>query len=94
MSLSISVTSKLIVQFEKATGLTFISDDTPEGNVCFADNHELRAEFKSTFRKSDVENYFLGLSQIRQNNDLAIPQDAETFWDLADLGKELNLKSK
>jgi len=53
------LTPKLITQFEKATSLTFIKDDVPEGNVCYADNPDLRPEFKSSFRPSDVENYIL-----------------------------------
>lgn len=81
------ITLKLITQFEKATGLAFISDNTSEGNVCFANNIELRSEFKSTFRKNDIENYLLGLSQSQNIQELTLPQDADTFWEIVDLGR-------
>lgn len=92
MSFPTLITPKLIAQFEKATGLTFISDETLKGNVCFADNPELRTEFKTTFRKSDIENYLLGLSQSEKLQDLTLPKDANLFWELVNLGKEFRDK--
>jgi len=82
MSVSLNITPNLIAQFEKATGLTFLSDDTPEGNVCFANNPDLRSEFKSTFRKIDIENYIFGLSQSQNIRDIAMPKDAQPFWKI------------
>jgi len=79
MSHILSITPKLIAQFEKATGLTFVSDDSSDGEVCFANNADLRSEFKSIFRKSDIENYLLGLSKSQNIRDLTLPKDAETF---------------
>jgi len=94
MSVSQNITPQIIVQFERVTGLTFISDDTSEGNVCFANNPELRPEFKSTFRKSDIKNYLLGLSQSKKKQKITLPKDAQTFWKIVGFGKELYLKSK
>jgi len=89
MNLPKSITPKLISQLEKATGLTFVSDEASKGNVCFADNPNLRPEFKSTFRKADIENYLLGLAHSQNIIEI---KDAETFWKIVDLGK--GLKSK
>jgi hypothetical protein len=84
MNLPKAITPKLISQFEKATGLAFVSDESSKGNVCFADNPNLRPEFKSTFRKADIKNYVLGLPQKQH---ISLPKDADTFWKIVDLGK-------
>jgi hypothetical protein len=89
MNLPKSIAPKLISQFEKATGLTFINDDKAEGNVCYANNSKLRPEFKSTFRKKDIKNYILGL---QQSQNITVPHDADTFWKIVGLGKGLKGK--
>jgi len=85
--LLLTITPKIIAQFEEATSLTFIKDNVSEGNVCYADNPDLRPDYKTTFRKIDVENCILGLTQSQKNGDLIVPKDAETFWEIVDLGK-------
>jgi len=92
MNLPKAITPKLISQFEKATGLTFINDNTTKGNVCFAENADLRPEFKSTFRKADIENYILGLPQTQNTQNITFPKDVKIFWEVVDLGKGLKGK--
>ena len=78
-----NITPKLIAQIEKATGLIFIKDGVAEGNVCYANNAALRPEFKSSFRKSDVEDYIMGLFQLHNTQKITLPKDASTFWKIA-----------
>jgi len=83
MNLYKAITPKLIAQIEKATGLIFIKDNVAEGNVCYANNVALRPEFKSSFRKFDVENYIMGLYKLQNTQKITLPKDATTFWEIA-----------
>jgi len=92
MEFSKNITPKIISQFEKATDLTFISDIEAEGNVCFADNPELRSEFKTFFRLLDLKNYHYGLTRTKDYKDLSelkLPKNTNEFWELVKLGKEI-----
>ena len=48
---------EIIRLFETSLGLTFISQKDHEGNVCLADNHEVRPEFKETFTQKNLLDY-------------------------------------
>ena len=82
----LTVTSELINLFEKATGLTFINENEANGNVCFANNPELRPDFKTTFTIKDIKNYLLGL---KKTQNITGPNDAEAFWKIVGFGKGL-----
>jgi len=79
-----TISPKLISRFEKATGLTFIDENEANGDVCFANNPDLRSDFKTTFTKRDIKKYILGLSK-RKN--IIVPKDAKSFWKTGTLGK-------
>jgi hypothetical protein len=78
---------KLISRFEKATGLIFINENEAEGNVCYANDAVLRSEYKTTFTEKDIKNYILGLSQTQNTQNITLPKDAETFWEIVDMGR-------
>jgi len=65
-------------------GLTFISDESSKGNVCFANDATLRPDFKTTFTEKDLKHYILGLPQTQ---NITLPKDAATFWEIVDLGR-------
>lgn len=71
------------------------------GNLCFADNSDLRDEFKISFTTADVLHYIFAVlhsHQYRQDYQkvfnldfptLYFPEDASVFWPLVRLGSQL-----
>lgn len=92
---------KIIRQISVKTGLTFIPDKEPEGNVCMAANKEVRSEFKITFSLEDIVDYIYAVlyspAYRRNNNEnlkndfprIPYPDDTSVFWKLVELGGEL-----
>ena len=88
----------VVDKISQKLGLAFISPGTPEGNVCFMGNTELRQDFKVTFTQLDVINFVYAVlhsspfqkdSQDLRKIDLSkinYPEDLETFWKLVRQG--------
>lgn len=88
-------------QISQKLKLTFISENETNGNVCFANNPDLRDAFKTSFTQTDVNDYICAVfhsikyramskkeSEITFKN-FPIPKDADTFWRLVLLGGEI-----
>lgn len=55
---------EIIKLFTASLGLTFASQKEHEGNVCLANSHEVRPEFKETFTSKNLFDYILSLIHI------------------------------
>lgn len=99
----------LINQIFKKFNLTFISKKETNGNICFANNPELRNEFRTTFSATDVLNYINAISYSSSYKDknkshlmsncknLPTPHNQDTFWKLVIWGgkiKKLQVSKK
>jgi len=92
---------KIIQQIEKSLGLTFVPEKEAEGNVCMANNGEVRDDFKTTFAPIDLLDYIYAVLHSPEYREkykeflkidfprVPYPQDAENFWKLVTLGGEL-----
>lgn len=95
---------EIIKLFETNLGLTFIIQKEEEGNVCLANNSEVRPEFKETFTSRDLFDYFYAIlhssaygEKWNENsetsfNDIPIQTDNAKFWELVQSGRELQKK--
>ena len=76
----------------------FVEDEFESGSVCFANDEDLRANFKLQFTIYDVVNYVYGVCQLHleKNEKLEIsllkipyPVNADLFWKHSNGGKKL-----
>jgi hypothetical protein len=82
---------------EKIIGISFVLDSYTEGAVCFANDDEVRAEFRESFNTSHVLDYLnaiiheLGDNELEKTNFLMIPypKDSVSFWKQVALGVKL-----
>lgn len=93
-----NLTEETINKIAHKTGLHFILEKDPEGNVCMANNKEVRPEFRQTFAPIDILDYiyaFLHSSKYRPTNkesletNFPLPKTTESFWELAELGSQI-----
>ena len=83
------ITPEIIQQFKTKLGLSYISENSIEGNLCFANNSELRQEFKLTFTNNDILNYINAFCDESMNNatyKIPYPKDTLTFWKCVETG--------
>ena len=74
LELKPSFIQKMTVYFN----LSYVKNKIGEGNLCFAENKELRPEFRMTFNKADVvKKVFIYLSKERVN----VMQDKLVFTE-------------
>ncbi|AOW09211.1 type ISP restriction/modification enzyme [Flavobacterium gilvum] len=92
------LTQEIIIQMENSTGLNFLPIKNLEGNVCMANNREVRPEFRQNFSALDILNYMCAILystsfRLPVNNafetKFKYPKDADFFWILAELGAEI-----
>ncbi|RED26351.1 hypothetical protein BD847_0269 [Flavobacterium cutihirudinis] len=84
---------EIIEKIVKGTNLLFV-DKSENGNVCFANNSELRSEFRQNFNVVDLLDFcyaVLYTSVFKENLDnenkrIPIPSDSDVFWQLAKFG--------
>ncbi|KDN55608.1 type ISP restriction/modification enzyme [Flavobacterium seoulense] len=85
---------------EKIIQIPFVADEFENGAVCFANDEEVRADFKLQFTAFDVVNYVYGILfklYLKENIENAsilnlkipFPADADFFWKYSDFGKKL-----
>jgi len=93
-----NLTEETINQIAHKTGLHFILEKDPEGNVCMANNKEVRAEFRQTFSPIDILDYIYALlhsskySSTKKESvqtNFPLPKNTESFWELAKLGSQI-----
>lgn len=92
---------EIIKKIESNLGLSFTDEKTNEGNVCLANSHEVRPEFKETFTSIDLQDYIYSILQSETNSKnnkafseknppiIPISRDNVKFWKLVQLGREL-----
>lgn len=90
-----------VLLFQKTTGLTFVPEKEPEGNVCYLNNPEVRYDYKFTFSLFDILDYIYAAlhSQCYRGKYMEFPKinfpwvtypkNTEIFWKLVELGGEL-----
>lgn len=91
-----NINIEIINQIANTLGLLFINKKEREGNVCFANSQDLRAEFKESFTLLDVLDYsaaVLHAKIYRQGKleflEIPIPSEAVLFWQLVQIGSKL-----
>lgn len=89
---------EIVKQIETNLGLILINEKEAAGEVCFANNKEIRSDYKQSFTSVDLLNYcyaFLHSSNYHhQDKDgldsespyVPYPMDANIFWELVALG--------
>lgn len=92
---------EIIKLFTASLGLTFASQKEHEGNVCLANSHEVRPEFKETFTSKNLFDYIYAIfhssvfrEKLKENLQIDFPYipiqtDKTKFWKLVQLGGEL-----
>ena len=95
-------TPKLFHEIEQIVALNFENEINVEGNVCFANDKDLRYDFKDSFSAEDVLNCLYAVlnmeddnSTINCNSILKIieknnkPEIQLTFWKLVEIGRKV-----
>jgi predicted helicase len=92
---------EIVTQIAKQLGLAFVAEKEPEGNVCMANNDEVRPEFKQTFAPIDILDYIYAVLHSPAYREkykeflkidfpkIPYPKDSKTFWDLVALGSQI-----
>lgn len=91
---------EVLVTIEKIIGIPFIAELYFEGSVCFANNDEVRSEFRQTFNVSDIIDYVNAIVYKSQKieesvflEDIAFripyPTDSSFFWEQVATGKKI-----
>ncbi|WP_322550958.1 type ISP restriction/modification enzyme [Flavobacterium psychraquaticum] len=90
----------IVNDIAKGLGLQFIPEKE-EGNVCLANNKEVRSEFRTTFAPIDLLDYIYAVLHSPTYREtykeflkidfprVPYPKDGATFWHLVELGSEL-----
>src|SRR6187402_517997 len=93
-----NLAEETINQIAHKTGLHFILEKAPEGDVCMTNNKEVRAEFRETFSPIDILDYayaILHSSKFRSaevkisKTNFPYPKNAEIFWKFAEIGSQI-----
>ena len=96
-----NLNQEIVTQIAKQLGLAFVPEKEPEGNVCMANNDEVRAEYKQTFAPIDILDYIYAVLHSPTYREkykeflkidfpkIPYPKDATTFWSLVALGKQI-----
>ncbi|WP_158614725.1 type ISP restriction/modification enzyme [Flavobacterium sp. RSP49] len=92
---------EIINQIAKQLGLTFVAEKEPEGNVCMANNPEVRPEYRETFAPIDILDYIYAVLHSPTYREkykeflkidfpkIPYPKDTKTFWELVELGSQI-----
>lgn len=85
---SIMLNNKIVKLFSDRVGLLFLSEKEA-GNVCFANNTELRPEFRQNFTAVELLDYvyaFTHSSFYKESRKVAITSETDLFWKLVKIG--------
>lgn len=82
--LSLTVRKACMDDFAKRLNLGYVEQDTPEGNLCFANNQEVLPAYRTTFGKLDIVHYVVALLSRWEFNfgmdEVPFPENADAFW--------------
>lgn len=91
---------EIVAEIEKSLGLSFVPEQE-EGNVCMANNEEVRPEFRSVFAPIDLLDYIYAVLHSPAYREkykeflkidfprVPYPKDADKFWELVKIGGQL-----
>ncbi|MCV9928620.1 hypothetical protein OIU83_13205 [Flavobacterium sp. LS1R49] len=85
---------------EKILGIPFITDYYVKGEVCFANDDEIRGEFRESFDRFHVLSYINAIIDQSINEEsnkpsktnfikIPYPKDSAYFWKLVAIGEKL-----
>ncbi|MFD2938807.1 hypothetical protein [Flavobacterium notoginsengisoli] len=80
----------LLSKIEQTVNLIFIKEENI--NVCFANNNEVRPEYKQSFRIIDLLDYmyaFAHSSEYQKLQKIIISLEVKVFWKLVKIGADL-----
>ena len=96
-----NLNSEIVTHMAVLLGLFFVSEKESEGNVCMANNAEVRPEFRQTFAPIDILDYIYAVlhsskyrAQYKEflkidSPKIPYPKDSKTFWKLVELGSQI-----
>lgn len=91
--LALLVRQVFMDDFAKRLNLDYVEQDTPEGNLCFANNQEVLPAYRTTFGKLDIVHYIVALLSKQQFNlgmgEVPFPENADAFWAAVNNGSQL-----
>jgi len=90
---------QIIQRIATGLGLTFINPNEATGEVCYANEPDLRPEFRQSFTATDLLDYINAVlqTQAEQNGgilktgvaEISYPTNADVFWQLVQAGGRL-----
>jgi predicted helicase len=92
---------EIVAKIAMQLGLTFAPEKEPEGNVCMANNDEVRPEFRQHFAPIDILDYIYAVLHSPSYREkykeflkidfpkIPYPKDSKTFWELVELGSQI-----
>ena len=92
---------EIVDKIASVLGMSFVPEKEADGNVCMANNSEVRPEFKETFAPIDLLDYIYAVLHSPSYREkykeflkidfpkIPYPKDTKTFFDLVDLGATL-----
>ncbi len=92
---------EIVNKIAKQLGLAFVPEKELEGNVCMANNDEIRPEFRQTLAPIDMLDYIYAVLHSPTYREkykeflkidfpkIPYPKDSKTFWELVALGSQI-----
>ena len=96
-----NLNTEMVNKIAKQLGLAFVPEKELEGNVCMANNDEIRPEFRQTLAPIDVLDYIYAVLHSPTYREkykeflkidfpkIPYPKDSKTFWELVALGSQI-----
>jgi hypothetical protein len=79
----------IIAKLEVLLGRPFVSTCLGNSNVCFADDGDVRAEYRASFNEKDILAYIIGstgeeklLQLASKNVQVSFPKNSSQFWEM------------
>ncbi|WP_144962440.1 type ISP restriction/modification enzyme [Gillisia sp. Hel_I_86] len=92
---------EIVGQIAENLGLTFIAKKEVEGNVCMANNEDVRPDFRQTFAPIDILDYIYAVLHSHAYREkykeslkigfprVPYPKNTDSFWKLIKVGGEI-----
>jgi predicted helicase len=92
---------EIVNKIAKQLGLTFVPEKELKGNVCMANNDEVRPEFRQTLAPIDMLDYIYAVLHSPTYREkykeflkidfpkIPYPKDSKTFWESVSLGSQI-----
>lgn len=94
-------TNIIVTRLEVLLNLPFISAYTSNSNVCFANNNDVRVDYRDNFNERDIVAYIIGIidcEDFLQFNSVCLevpfPKSESYFWEVVKIKNKHNLIDK